>query len=485
MGNKEDAFYFFERSRAVLLYDQLNEQRWLKEEDIVKQTQLRKIITHSERELASLDKESSRSLELQKQIMSDRQELDQLNNKIKTKNPLYYQNFLETGNISIRDVQLRLLKGNDKLIEFFDGDSAVYSLIITPSDIYLDKIDKETFDRLVTEFISFISDHEKLNKNFDRFVNASYSLYQLIFQKHSMLPGRIIISPDSRYFPIEALVTNKVAPLAYLIQTHPVSYTHSARFLMIDFNTGTYRGTRNLMGIAPVNFRTGLNQASLTGSDISLQKIKADFPDADIRIFNDASKNNFLQQFGQYRIIQLYTHASDKMNSGEPEIYFSDSVLYLSDLINEMKPVTKLIVLSACETGTGQWFRGEGVFSFNRGFAALGIPSSVTNLWSVDNQSTYKLTELFYKYLSKGMEIDIALQKAKMEFMEKGSKEDQMPWYWAATILAGKTDAIEMDKSYNWKNWIPGVGLAILLLTGLIIRANYKKKRQTGKHVIT
>ena len=42
--NTNDAFYFFEKSRAVLLNDQLNEQRWLGEEDIQKQTQIRKKI---------------------------------------------------------------------------------------------------------------------------------------------------------------------------------------------------------------------------------------------------------------------------------------------------------------------------------------------------------------------------------------------------------------------------------------------------------
>lgn len=41
-NNADDAFYFFEKSRAVLLNDQLNEQRWLGEEDIMKQTQIQK-----------------------------------------------------------------------------------------------------------------------------------------------------------------------------------------------------------------------------------------------------------------------------------------------------------------------------------------------------------------------------------------------------------------------------------------------------------
>ena len=95
---------------------------------------------------------------------------------------------------------------------------------------------------------------------------------------------------------------------------------------------------------------------------------------------------------------------------------------YLSELLGENKPETRLIVLSACETGTGKLFKGEGIFSFNRGFAAMGIPSSVSNLWSVDDKSTYRLTELFYKWLALDIPVDLALQKAKIEFIETSSK---------------------------------------------------------------
>src|SRR4030095_16553196 len=428
-GNLSDAFYFFERSRAVLLYDELKQLRLMTGEDVTRQVLLKKSVAQLEMQLSGQDKSSDRARALQEQLVAYKQELDQLNEQIDARNPRFYEHLSQTDQINVIDVQHKLLKGNDKLLEFFEGDSAVYTMIISPGQVFLERIDKDNFDQAASQFISYVSDYEKLNKNFGEFISVSNRLYQLIFEHHDLHPGKIIVSVDGHYFPIEALVTKKMLPPAYLIQNHVVSYAHSARLLMIDFSKESGQGRENFLGFAPVNFDAKLNMPSLLGSDASLQTLRSNFRNTKCMAFKAASKNSFLQNFPAYQVIQLYTHASDSGNTGEPEIYFADSVLRLSELLSEKKPFAKLIVLSACETGTGQLHQGEGVFSFNRGFAALGIPSSVSNLWSVDNVSTYRLTELFYKYLARGLPMDDALQKAKLEFIEKSSKEKSLPYY--------------------------------------------------------
>jgi CHAT domain-containing protein len=139
----------------------------------------------------------------------------------------------------------------------------------------------------------------------------------------------------------------------------------------------------------------------------------------------------------------------------------------LSDLLYEHLPATQLIVLSGCETGSGKLYQGEGVFSFNRGFAAIGIPSCIANLWQVENTSTYQLTELFHKNLAKGMPLDLALQEAKKEFIKNSSLEKQLPFYWAAPILTGRTDAIEFQRYNTWKYLVSGIVLFGLALIGI------------------
>ena len=80
--------------------------------------------------------------------------------------------------------------------------------------------------------------------------------------------------------------------------------------------------------------------------------------------------------------------------------------------------------------------------------------------------------------------MDIALQKAKIEFIETSSKENQMPYYWAAAILAGKTDAIEFNKTGGMEFALIGPGLVVLTLTGFIVWFRFRKKRHAGKQGI-
>jgi CHAT domain-containing protein len=464
-GNFVEAFHFFERSKAVLLNDQLSEQYQLGEEDILNLAQLRKKTIQMEKEVTG-NISSSQLTELERSLFISKQDLVKMEQQIKERNPLYYQSFLDTEFIKLKDVKNKLLQQYDVILELFNGDSSVYALLITRRQTLLYYISKPDFDKTVEKYTYYLSDPAGMNAHFDDYVQTAHYLYKMIFQNTQLPAGRIIISSDGQYFPFEALVTSKATqPLTYFLKDHAVGYTYSARFLMNDFIPGPSITGKSFLGFAPVNYPPGFSLAPLPGSERSLNKIAGYFENTVSQVASHASRGNFLQQFSQYRIIQLYTHAAGGSNNNEPVIYFADSALYLSDIISGYKPLTRLIVLSACETGTGKNYQGEGVFSFNRGFAALGIPAAITNLWSVDNEATYTLTELFYKWLAKGLPTDIALQKAKLEFMETATKEKSMPCYWAGPVLVGKADIIELRKTYSWK-WIvffAGIGCVVFL----------------------
>jgi CHAT domain-containing protein len=477
-GDREEAFYFFEKSRAVILNDLLTEQNLQTDKDIKELSQAKKNISVLEREIRHINDTSVASDKLQKELLDKRFQLDKLEEAVKRKNPLYYQSFLDPNLTTLNDVNKKLLNDHEAILEIFEGDSAVFSLLITRLHIYFNKIDKNDFAKSARIYNSFLSNADLLNSHVIEFKYIAQHLYELIFNNNIVPTGRIIISPDATHFPFESLVTDIAKPESYFLQDHAVSYSYSARYLMNDFSNKENKSDGSFLGIAPIHYIRTTSLDPLLGSDISLKLLEPYFKVANSLIESEASKNNFLEQFSKYDVIQLYTHASDSSDRKEPVIYFSDSSLYLSELIQENKPSTRLIVLSACNTGNGKLYQGEGIFSFNRAFATVGIPASVINLWSIDSKSTYRLTELFYKYLSKGLTTDKALQSAKLEFIRNADKQQTLPYYWAPAILIGKTELIDFHPVVYLKTWIDtGIIILILLTIWWLWRKRHNMKR--------
>jgi tetratricopeptide (TPR) repeat protein len=465
----EDAFYFFEKSRAVLLNDQVNEQRLTANEDITRLAVLKKSILELERKLDSVRVSSEEYLTIQKNLNNRSQELAVLTQNIRNKYPAFYQNHLDTTFMTVSRLRQIILDKSGSLVEIFSGDSAIYELIITRERQSFAKLDKKLYDSLTNSFNSYVSDLNKLEVNFAGFVNVSNRLCMLLFQNRIPPDGKLIISPDGVNYPFEALaMTVSDRNPDYLLNHYATSYTYSVKYLTNMFAEDEKAGNR-VLGFAPVYYKSYSDLSELPGSDASLKKINDYFTGGENYTFGYATKNNFLQSFPGYGIIQLYTHAASSSDHREPVIYFTDSTLYLSDLIPDRKVVTQLVILSACETGNGRYYQGEGIFSFNRGFAALGIPEVVSNLWSVENESTYRNTELFYKYLSQGLPTDIALQKAKIEFMNSASMEGKkLPYFWASSILTGKVNSIKVDSRFSIVKWI-ALGV-LLFLIGFYLR---------------
>ncbi|NTS43897.1 CHAT domain-containing protein [Flavisolibacter sp. BT320] len=471
LEDPSSAFYFFEKSKAVLLSDQLNEQnRMVKNSrDVLnKQVQLRTELTKWKRELDTVQEKNLMYDALVNKIFQGEQELSQLDQKLKQQNPYYFRNYVDSSFIPLAFLQKNILQEEQSLVEIFVGDSAVYSFYVTKSQAKLHKINKRDYESTVTRFNQYISNEALLNQQFTEFEETASRLYNLIFGNFALSPGRMIVSPDGQYFPFEALVKKRMQnSLTYFLQDHAVSYVYSARYLANNQNVITDKSNASFLGLAPVRYTSGWNLSTLVKSDESIQRISRLFTKESSLLYDKASRQNFLNGLHHHKVVQLYTHATDSGSTGEPVIYFADSLLYLSDLIAGEKPLTELIVLSACQTGSGQAYTGEGVFSFSRGFAAIGIPSSITNLWKVDNEATYRLTELFYTYLAEGHPTDIALQKAKSVYIASVDRKHQSPYYWAAMIHMGLANKFEMKRHTNWLPWVICAGFVFLCFIGI------------------
>lgn len=471
-GSPDDAFYFFERARAILLNDQLQKQAKLDDKALSERAAIRKRVLRLEKEMEGLSPNTEDYAKLQSSLFAAKQELDRYDQAVRK------QLGKSISFSTLPVLRERLEKGRQSFFELYAGDSAIYSLLVDGQRTMLRVINKPRYDSLAQLYMAYVSDAERLNRDMPGFVRTADALYRLLFPENSAPGGRIVVSPDGSYFPFEALVVNNsVRHPAYFLDDHPICYTYSARyFLDTTVENVAVSGGKEFMGIAPVQYASYLHLPDLPGSNGSLDQIASWFSGPDKFTASRASKASFLGNYSNYRLIQLYTHAVGNNPGKEPLIYFSDSALALSELIPEKKPLTRIIVLSACETANGEFYQGEGVFSFNREFAALGIPTAVVNCWSVDNKATYRLTELFFKYLSQGEPADIALQKAKKEFFRSESAEQRLPYYWAAPVVTGQATLLPRSGGpFPWFYIL--VFPAVLGMTGYgIFRRRRRKK---------
>ena len=96
---------------------------------------------------------------------------------------------------------------------------------------------------------------------------------------------------------------------------------------------------------------------------------------------------------------------------------------------------TKLVVLSACETGLGDVQAGEGVYGLRRAFTLAGAQSQLMSLWSVSDEGTKDLMVEYYSRIQNGEARGEALRQVQLEMLE--SEERNHPFYWAAFIPSG------------------------------------------------
>lgn len=95
---------------------------------------------------------------------------------------------------------------------------------------------------------------------------------------------------------------------------------------------------------------------------------------------------------------------------------------------------TKLVVLSACETGVGETRTGEGVYGLRRALVIAGAESQVMSLWKVDDVATRDLMKAYYGRLEKGGGRSEALRQAQIAMLHG---EHAHPYFWAAFIETG------------------------------------------------
>jgi CHAT domain-containing protein len=102
---------------------------------------------------------------------------------------------------------------------------------------------------------------------------------------------------------------------------------------------------------------------------------------------------------------------------------------------------TKLVVLSACDTGVGEVKVGEGVYGLRRALVLAGAETQVMSLWPVSDTGTRDLMVEYYKALQGGEGRGEGLRRVQLEMIK--SRGRRHPFYWAGFIQSGEWGNLE------------------------------------------
>jgi CHAT domain-containing protein len=106
-----------------------------------------------------------------------------------------------------------------------------------------------------------------------------------------------------------------------------------------------------------------------------------------------------------------------------------------------------MVVLSACNSGTGTLYHGEGEMSLARSFILAGASSVVKTSWEVNDAVGNAIISRFYYFLARGYSKDKAMSLAKIEYIMKNTPQFSNPYYWAAYEVLGDNEAVTRRKS--------------------------------------
>ncbi len=291
--------------------------------------------------------------------------------------------------------------------------------------------------------------------------------------------SRLLISPDGELnlVPFEALVDTQGR---YLVERHTVTYLTSGRDLLrmqpartnhrrpvifadpifgepsiasapTDAGASPTRAVRRSVTVA-ANF-SALYFAPLAATAEEGHAIKGLFPSSTLYTGHGATKAA-LQRVKGPRMLHIASHgfflqdaratvdnpllrsglalAGANLTHGQP----GDGMLTALEASGLDLWGTKLVTLSACDTGIGEVRNGEGVYGLRRAFVLAGAETVVMSLWPVRDAVAREAMVAYYSGLRAGLGRSDALRHAQLAMLKRPGR--QHPFYWASFIQSGE-----------------------------------------------
>jgi CHAT domain-containing protein len=99
------------------------------------------------------------------------------------------------------------------------------------------------------------------------------------------------------------------------------------------------------------------------------------------------------------------------------------------------------VVLSGCDTGSGEVRDGEGVLGLRRAFQVAGASNMIMSLWPVTDDGTREwMTSLYRAHFANRRSTAASVREASLQQLRarRAAKLSTHPFYWAGFISVGE-----------------------------------------------
>ena len=370
------------------------------------------------------------------------------------------------------------------------GKRRLYIFILTRENI---KFHETSLDSLFSKNAEIIRNTGQLSGNdkFSEYTGALVYMYRhLVKPVEEFFSGnKLIIIPDEEiaWLPFDAFLRNNPGPgqkdyerLQYLLHNYTFSYNYSSS--LIFNNNFRLRGGAKILSFAPdySNINTSVDAFNtLKGADSEIESIYRWFRGKKFT-GTAATETNFRLALKKSAIFHLAMHSVS--DTSDPRYSFmlfdthldpmEDGRLYNYE-ISLARIKSPMVVLSACNSGTGRLYHGEGLMSIARGFILAGASSVIRTAWEVNDEVSADIISGFYHHLSEGKGKDDALRLAKLDYLKTSPPAYTSPYFWAAYEVLGENAPITKRISRT----VSAIMILGAIITGGILILYFRRRR--------
>lgn len=407
--------------------------------------------------------------------------------KLKKQYPDYYKMRYAATDVSVKELS-SIIPKDITIVRYIFSEENLLALIVTK--------DKQILLSLVNDSLKEKIIAMNAATKVSSVCLGSYELYNSLWQplQQHITTRRVIIIPDEILYTISFEMLTPVATHSYdelskkcLLNQYSFSYHYS--LLALGMQRKHREINENFVGFTPGFSEQSkakykryaqtdslhldkdyLSLLPLPFTDRLAQKIKQQLGG---KLFsaNASTPETFKKEAANHHILYIGTHAEN--NNDYPEYsrlifaknsndFQAENSIYLYD-IYDCDLTSDLAILTACESGKPGYQDGEGMISMAHAFNYAGSESIMTGLWKIDEQSSAMITESFYENLENGMSKDVALQKAKLSYLQKARGRMLAPQYWAGLVIMGDLSPMQLEASHRMLYYIAG-GVFVIAL---------------------